>query len=270
MKSKNEIVLPFLKWAGGKRWFVSHHAEFLNTPFDRYIEPFLGSGAVFFHLAPRESVLSDRNEELMSAYRAIRDDWKSVERELRRHDRNHSKKYYYEIRESKPRAAHTGAARFIYLNRTCWNGLYRVNFKGAFNVPLGTKTDAILDSDNFEAVANLLKNAELHVGDFEKAVDLAGKGDLLFVDPPYTVKHNLNGFVKYNETLFTWKDQIRLRDSVIRAKKRGANVLLTNAYHTSVRKLYERVGKHYRLDRHSILAADTEKRKRCEELLVVI
>ena len=266
----NKIIIPFLKWAGGKRWLISAYPDLLTVQFDRYIEPFLGSGAVFFHLAPDNAILADQNKDLIETYKAIKDDWRGVKKYLQGHHRNHSKRYYYEVRDSSPRTPRTRAARFIYLNRTCWNGLYRVNLKGDFNVPLGTKTNVILESDNFEAVAALLKNVELQATDFEKIIDRAGQGDLIFVDPPYTVKHNLNGFIKYNETLFTWKDQIRLRDSVVRAKSRGASVLLTNAYHNSVKSLYNGVGKQHRLKRNSVLAADSKNRKECEELLVFL
>lgn len=267
---KNEIIVPFLKWAGGKRWLVTSHSDFLTLPYKRYIEPFLGSGAVFFHLTPKRAILADSNKELINTYQAIKDNWKGVKKELQIHHRNHSKKYYYAMRSSNPRTPHTKAARFIYLNRTCWNGLYRVNLKGEFNVPLGTKNRVVLESDDFKAISLLLRNADLRASDFESIVNLAGSGDLVFVDPPYTVKHNLNGFIKYNETLFTWNDQIRLRDCVVQAKERGATILLTNAYHRSVRRLYEDIGAHYRLKRNSVLAADSEKRKLCEELFLVI
>jgi DNA adenine methylase len=267
---KSEIVLPFLKWAGGKRWLVSSYPELLNRPHRRYIEPFLGSGAVFFHIAPKKAILADRNETLIETYQAIKDSWQKVEKELIKHHQNHSKNYYYEVRKSKPRSAHMRAARLIYLNRTCWNGLYRVNIEGKFNVPLGTKTNVVLDSDNFEAVSKLLRAADLRVRDFEQTIDEAGQHDLVFIDPPYTVKHNLNGFVKYNETLFSWEDQIRLRDSVLRAMQRGASIVLTNAYHYSVKKLYQYIGTHRRLKRASVLAADSKKRKLCDELLVII
>ena len=267
---EGQIILPFLKWAGGKRWLISSYSDLLTFPYKRYIEPFLGSGAVFFHLAPKKAILADSNKELINTYQAIKDDWKGVKRELQKHHRNHSKKYYYAVRSSNPRTPHTKAARFIYLNRTCWNGLYRVNLKGKFNVPLGTKASVVLESDDFEIISSLLRNTDLRGSDFENIIDLAGPGDLVFVDPPYTVKHNLNGFIKYNETLFTWGDQIRLRDSVVQAKERGATVLLTNAYHRSVRRLYEGIGAHHRLKRNSVLAADPEKRKLCEELFLII
>lgn len=267
---KNEIIVPFLKWAGGKRWLVSTYPELLTLPFNRYIEPFLGSGAVFFHLAPQQAVLADRNQELIETYQAIKDNWKLVKQELQKHHRNHSKQYYYVIRDSRPRTQHTRAAKFIYLNRTCWNGLYRVNLRGEFNVPIGTKTKVVLDTDDFQSIARLLQTAELRVSDFEPIIDLAGSNDLIFVDPPYTVNHNLNGFIKYNEVLFSWRDQIRLRDCIGRAKDRGATIVLTNAYHKSIKQLYREIGSHTRLKRNNVLAADSTKRKVCEELLVII
>ena len=267
---KNEIIVPFLKWAGGKRWLISSYPELLTFPFNRYIEPFLGSGAVYFHLAPDRSILADRNQELIATYQAIKNAWEQVQNELRKHHRNHSKLYYYKIRQSRPKTPHTRAARFIYLNRTCWNGLYRVNLRGEFNVPLGTKTNVVLDTDDFQSISRALKSADLRVSDFESVIDLAGHKDLVFVDPPYTVKHNLNGFIKYNETLFNWDDQIRLRNCVSRAKKRGARILVTNAYHESVIQLYKGLGQIQRVTRSSVLAADSSKRKRCDELIVVV
>lgn len=266
--SDNQIVLPFLKWAGGKRWLVSSYPDLLKIPFKRYIEPFLGSGAIFFHLAPRKAILADRNQELIEAYQVIKDDWELVLHELRKHQKNHSKQYYYAIRQSKPRTPHTRAARFIYLNRTCWNGLYRVNLRGEFNVPIGTKSSVLLDTDDFGSISKLLVNVELCVSDFENIINRAGPDDFVFIDPPYTVKHNLNGFIKYNENLFSWDDQERLRDAVIRAKNRGAAVLLSNAYHRSIRELYKGIGTQKVLTRSSVLAADSENRGKYKELVI--
>jgi DNA adenine methylase len=213
-------VVPFLKWAGGKRWLIPHAGNLFPDSFDRYIEPFLGGGAVFFHLKPQKAILTDINGELIQTYKAIRDNWRLVFSHLQRHQDNHSSDYYYEIRASKPRTPATKAARMLYLNRTCWNGLYRVNLKGEFNVPIGTKNTVLLDSDDFPALAKLLEGVRLECNDFEWAIDQATEDDFVFVDPPYTVKHNLNGFIKYNETLFAWKDQVRLRDAVDRAVRR--------------------------------------------------
>jgi DNA adenine methylase len=143
---------------------------------------------------------------------------------LKVHAKRHSKKYYYYLRdEAKPTSLAGQAARFLYLNRTCWNGLDRVNLKGKFNVPKGTKSKVILDTDDFEAAAKALGAATLVCSDFATIVDMAEKGDLIYADPPYTVHHNMNGFIKYNEVLFSWEDQTRLRDCLLRASERGAH-----------------------------------------------
>lgn len=261
-------VKPFLKWAGGKRWFVSKYLTFFPSVYNRYIEPFLGSGAIFFALRPQTSILADINRDLIDTYRAIKLDWKSVLTILRVHHKNHDVKYYYKIRRSNPRTIFSRAARFIYLNRTCWNGLYRVNLKGEFNVPIGTKTEVIMVTDGFPEVSQLLQNARLMHSDFETVINRAGRGDLLFVDPPYTVKHSDNGFIKYNEELFRWDHQVRLSKCLKRAKDRGARIVLTNAYHKSIKELYKDSFELIPVKRCSIIAADSSKRKECDELII--
>lgn len=261
-------LTPFLKWAGGKRWLADNHDELLKVKCKRFIEPFLGSGAVFFKLLPTQAILSDRNEQLIETYLAIKEEHKKVKKHLQKHHRLHDRDYYYEVRQQKPRSMAGRAAQFIYLNRTCWNGLYRVNLDGVFNVPVGTKTNVILETDDFEAVSHVLANVELRACDFEETLQLARRGDFVFVDPPYTVKHNLNGFIKYNEGLFSWEDQMRLRDCVLAASRRGAKVLVTNAYHSSVRKLYEGVGEITKVRRTSVIAGNSEFRKKCNEMVV--
>ena len=258
---------PFLKWAGGKRWLVANYSDLIPRAFSRYIEPFLGSGAVFFHLKPKIALLSDLNEDLIATYAAIRDEWDSVIEQLEVHARKHSEEYYYQQRATTPRSKVRAAARFIYLNRTCWNGLYRVNRDGVFNVPKGTKDAVILESDDFEGLSRLLQGVELRVCDFEKTLDSASEGDLVFVDPPYTVRHNLNGFIKYNNKIFSWMDQIRLRDAVKRACERRATVLVTNANHESIRELYS--GFTLRtLSRASVISGNPEGRGSTEEILI--
>ena len=266
----NNSLIPFLKWAGGKRWLVSSKPEFFPKNFNYYLEPFLGSGAVFFHLNPEKSILADINSDLIETYRAISLGWKKVLKHLKIHDKKHSKKYYYQIRNFQPRSPYTKAARLIYLNRTCWNGLYRINRNGMFNVPIGTKKRAILNTDNFELTSKLLKSAELTVSDFEPIIDKAQLDDFVFIDPPYTANHRNNGFIKYNEKLFSWEDQIRLKYAILRAKNRGAKILLTNSSHKSIQDLYSDFGQMFVLKRSSIIAADTKKRKDCHELIVKI
>lgn len=261
-------VIPFLKWAGGKRWLVSKCPELFEHPFDRYVEPFLGSGAVYFHLSPQRALLSDRNDELITAYAAIRDQWESVWTHLRRHHREHSEQHYYRVRASRPRSLSATAARLIYLNRTCWNGLYRVNLRGMFNVPIGTKTDVVYESDCFEQISRLLQSATLRSCDFADSLSQAGRGDFVFIDPPYTVKHDNNGFVKYNDALFSWEDQVRLRDAVVAASSRGARLLVMNAYHSSIKTLYRGIGCHARLRRSSVIAGTSEHRGPCDEMVI--
>jgi DNA adenine methylase len=258
---------PFLKWAGGKRWLVQAYASLFPREFGRYFEPFLGSGAIFFYLRPAQASLSDTNQDLISTYRALQSNWEEVVRQLEHHDQLHKKKYYYQIRKRQFRGLYQRAAQLIYLNRTCWNGLYRVNLKGRFNVPIGTKTDVLLASDDFEDIADALSNAVFRCEDFEAAIERAKKNDFVFADPPYTVKHDNNNFVKYNETLFSWDDQIRLSECLMRAKRRGVKVMLTNANHDSVRKLFRELGPAMVVERKSSIAADSERRKPCKELV---
>jgi DNA adenine methylase len=260
--------VPFLKWAGGKRWLTDCHSNLFPANFNRLIEPFLGSGAVFFRLSPPSAILGDANADLIATYAAIRDEPTRVIQHLRRHHRFHSKAYYYSVRDSAPRSSAGRAAKLIYLNRTCWNGLYRVNLKGEFNVPIGTKSSVLLETDDFCGIATLLRRVTLVAGDFEATMQKATRGDFLFIDPPYTVKHNTNGFVKYNEGLFSWDDQIRLRDAVVSAARLGAKVLITNAYHDSVLSLYRNVGEIICLARKSVISGKAYGRGRYEEMVV--
>lgn len=263
-----EIVLPFLKWAGGKRWLVRDHPDIFPKKFNTYIEPFLGSGSVFFHLKPENALLSDVNKELITTYKALRNRNRKVEALLRTYHESHSEEFYYHMREQSPENQEEVAARMIYLNRTCWNGLYRVSLSGKFNVPKGTKKNVILDTDNFQATAKLLRRAAITHSDFETIIDAAQENDFVFIDPPYTVKHNLNGFVKYNEKLFSWEDQVRLKHSIDRATARGAKVLITNANHESVLELYGNYLGRSTLTRTSILSGKSEFRGKYSELAI--
>ncbi|GBE56251.1 modification methylase DpnIIA [archaeon BMS3Bbin16] len=260
---------PFLKWAGGKRWFVGKYSNFLPLEYNRYIEPFMGSGAIFFWLRPKKALISDCNKDLIESYLTLKYQPDAVWKKLIVHQRNHSKVYYYKIRSSSPRNAVTRAARFIYLNRTCFNGLYRVNQHGKFNVPKGTKNTVIFPNDDFSAVSKLLENCTLLTQDFEKTIRLAGKGDLLYIDPPYTVQHNNNNFVKYNEQLFRWADQERLENSLKQAASRGAFILISNADSKCIHDLYsDQLWSKICVTRYSVLAANALNRKPTSELVI--
>jgi len=261
---------PFLKWAGGKRWLLSKADELLPDlhKTKRYIEPFLGGGSMFFYVEPESALLSDTNKDLINTYEVIRDNWADILAILEKYQRLHSQVFYYQIRSSRPKKPLQKAARFVYLNRTCWNGLYRVNSKGEFNVPIGTKSNVILHNDDFEQLSKVLKSVNFEVCDFEITINKAQKDDFLFIDPPYTVKHNLNGFVKYNENIFSWQDQIRLKESISKAIDRGAYVLVTNANHKSIEELYHDCGQIFRLNRASIIAGKAEARGVYSEIVI--
>lgn len=262
-------LAPPLKWAGGKRWFAANYKYLIPKEFTKYIEPFVGSGAIFFEIQPKEALLADLNEELINLYKIIRDKPNDLGKIMKQHQANHSHDYYYKIRSMICTTDLTRAARTLYLNRTCWNGLYRVNLKGEFNVPKGTKDKVIYETDNFQLLSSALKNAELKCQDFELSIDAAGKGDFLFIDPPYTVAHNNNGFIKYNQNLFSWSDQIRLRNAVLRAAHRGAQIIVTNANHQSVKDLYsDKAFETQIVTRASTISGTNKSRGKFEEIVI--
>ena len=260
---------PFIKWAGGKRWILESEQLALPHFAGRYFEPFLGGAAVFFHVAPAKSVLSDVNSRLIDTYRAIKSDWRLVENELKRMQKLHSREFYYQERSRVRRTLHTRAAQFLYLNRTCWNGLYRENLSGKFNVPIGTKTQIVLPDDDFESVSKVLQSAKLSACDFEQTIGLAGDGDLVFLDPPYTTAHNTNGFVKYNQNIFSLNDQIRLRRCTEEALSRGARVVMTNANHETIHELYSDLGSPEIVTRASVISGNASARGKTTEVLYI-
>jgi DNA adenine methylase len=266
----NQSLMPFLKWAGGKRWLATNYPHFLPKNFNRYIEPFLGGGAIFFSMQPRQAVLSDANPRLIECYLVMRDDPQGLLARLLRHQKFHGHQYYYDVRSKNYRSAVGRAAQFLYLNRTCWNGLYRVNLNGKFNVPKGTKSTVVFPNEDFSVYSQLLRRAVLRSGDFEGILDTAKAGDFVFVDPPYTVKHNNNGFAKYNENIFSWADQIRLQEALGRAGRRGAKILLCNAHHESVMDLFANLGELHIVRRTSLIAGESSRRDEVTEIVVTI
>lgn len=261
---------PFLKWAGGKRWLTRRRPELFEHEFERYVEPFLGSGAVFFHMMPKKSILSDVNTALVNVYVCLRKDPKRVRSLLVTHAKNHNDEYYYSVRGKLYRSDFSRAAQFLYLNRTCWNGLYRENMRGEFNVPRGTKDTVIFDDDDFYAVSAALAGAKITSSDFEKVIEQTRDGDFVFIDPPYTVKHNGNGFVKYNESIFSWADQVRLAASIRAKADCGATYLITNAYHPTVVDLYKDFSTVTPVSRASILSGDSRFRGSTQEALIFV
>ena len=262
------MVEPFLKWPGGKRWLVHQYGTLFPSQHQRYLEPFLGGGAVFFYLTPHRAILSDTNRDLVNTYHCLKEHAKTIDKRLSDLQHKHSKTLYYRIRAMHPTAVIDQVVRFLYLNRTCFNGIYRVNLKGDFNVPIGTKDLVEYPKHYLQEIANCLCHASIQVADFEVTLDKAAFGDFVYVDPPYTVVHNNNNFVKYNANLFSWADQLRLASAIKRAARRGAAIMLSNADHHSVRDLYRDFGYHYRVNHSSVLAADSLHRRKITELLI--
>ncbi|MGJ0298446.1 Dam family site-specific DNA-(adenine-N6)-methyltransferase [Aliarcobacter cryaerophilus] len=261
-------IKPFLRWVGGKRWLIKNHSEHFPKNYNKYVEPFLGAGSVFFFLQPRESILSDLNPELINTYKCIKDEPESLFKLLKIHQNKHSKEYYYEMRNKNPNLLKTKAARFLYLNRTCFNGIYRVNKQGKFNVPYGNKSTVVYENESFDSLSKVLTNSTLLISDFEKTINLAHKDDFLFVDPPYTVAHNNNGFIEYNEKIFSWDDQLRLFNVLKEAKNRGVKILLTNANHLSIKELYKNDFILEEVSRYSSVSGLSQHRKKYSELII--
>ena len=269
LSSSQKAIAPFLKWAGGKRWLARKCEYLFDTDYERYIEPFLGGASMFFALRPTKSILADCNGRLVETYVEVRKDPEAIASALEGYQELHSEEFYYSERKRKyPDSASKRAAQLIYLNRTCWNGLYRVNRRGEFNVPRGTKSCIVLDTDDFGAISTALQDAEVRAQDFETTLKAATEGDLVYVDPPYTVKHNHNGFLKYNERIFSWDDQVRLKKAVSAAIERGAKVAVSNADNTAVRELYLGLGQVQTLRRKSVIAGTAKHRGQIDELFI--
>jgi DNA adenine methylase len=260
---------PFLRWAGSKRLLLSYIIEHLPSEFGTYYEPFLGSGSLFFLLMPRRAVLSDKSSSLIGTFRAVRENPEAVLNHIASLRVNRGT--YYQVRASEPRDRFERAAAFIYLNKTCWNGLYRVNSLGRFNVPYGRpKTNNIVEPDNLHACSRALRRRRvtLQSYDFAESLREVETGDLVYLDPPYVTGHTNNGFRDYNDILFSWFDQQRLASLAHSMADRGVHVIASNANHPSVSTLYHGFEKHV-IQRKSTLASSVVHRGRATEAIYV-
>lgn len=256
---------PLFRWPGGKRWLVPELMGLLPDPIGTYHEPFFGGGALFFAFRPASAVLSDANSELMDAYCTIRDASSDVEDHLRSYPRDRDG--YYRVRGSHPATATERAARFVYLTTMAFNGIYRVNRQGEFNVPYGGRMYPSLGTEGgLRPYAAALKGAEIRAADFEEALEVAVGGDLVYLDPPYTVAHGNNGFLRYNESIFSWKDQQRLAAIAAELDHKGCRVIVSNAAHNSIRELYSGF-RTIPVSRQSRIAADPARRLVTHELI---
>jgi DNA adenine methylase len=233
------VARPFLKWAGGKRQLLPHLLRHVPATRGAYFEPFVGGGALFFALRPRKATLADVNERLIRAYRGVAAQVDDVVRLLRRYP--HDSEFFYRLRARAIDGQSDAevAAWFIYLNRTGYNGLYRVNRKNEFNVPFGRYANpTVCDEPTLRDCAAALAGTKLVVDDFEKIVSGARRGDFVYFDPPYAPLSATSSFTSYTSGGFGPEDQRRLRDVALALKKRGVQVLLSNSSAPLVRELY--------------------------------
>ena len=231
---------PILKWAGGKTQLLEHLLPKIPKEYNKYIEPFFGGGALFFALKPNNSIIADSNPELINLYRVIAKDVNSLISELK--NLKNEKDFFYDMRkkEFSELSEIEAAARTIFLNKTAFNGLYRVNKKGQFNVPFGYyKNPKILDEDQLLAASKLLKKTKILLGDFKDVLcENAKKGDFIFLDPPYLPVSKYSDFKRYTKEQFYEKDQIHLANLVNNLSKKGCHILLTNSNHPLIHNLY--------------------------------
>ncbi len=260
---------PIVKWAGGKRFIAPGFARIIKAlKASSYIEPFAGGAAVFFALeGVLQSVLSDTNAALIDFYEVVKSEPQALISAVQRLGRG--EKNYYRVRASHPRNPVTRAARLYYLTRFAFNGIYRENLRGEFNVPYGYKNHLKLaDRETLLAASSYLNSATLLRCDFRDSLSGVVPDRVIYADPPYTVRHNNNGFIKYNRRLFSWRDQIELAEILTWQAQNGAFVFVSNADHADVSALYGAFVK-LELSRSSVMAADSGSRGFVTESLFV-
>jgi DNA adenine methylase len=234
-----EKIKPPVKWAGGKTQLLSQLRPLFPKGFNLYLEPFVGGGAVFFDLQPNRAVLIDSNFELINFYQVVKNNLEELLRDLKKH--KNSKEYYYKIRSLDPDQMDSieRASRFLYLNKTCFNGLWRVNKRGKFNVPFGRyKNPNYGDKENLYMVSAALKNAEIICDDFSIVTDYVTPGDFVYFDPPYHPLSKTASFTSYTEDSFDEKDQMRLAETFRELDAKNCNVMLSNSDTEFIRGLY--------------------------------
>ena len=234
---------PIVKWVGGKRQLMFELLKNMPKSYNRYFEPFIGGGALFFELQPENAYISDMNEELINLYSVVRDNVYELISDLNKHEI--SKEYFLEIRnldrtdEYKNLSDVQRASRFIYLNRTCFNGLYRVNSQGQFNVPFGNyKNPRIVDENNLLNCSELLKNTEIKCADFSEILTKVKKGDFVYFDPPYVPLNETSSFTSYTKDGFDMDMQFKLRDICDELDSMGVKFMLSNSDTKFVNELY--------------------------------
>ena len=268
---------PFVKWAGGKRQIIDELKKYIPDEFNTYYEPFIGGGALLFELAPKKAVINDSNAELMNVYQVLCDDlkFKKMCRVLNNYEANHSEDFFYEIRNKDKNkntfnrlSDYTRAARTIYLNKACFNGLYRVNSKNEFNVPFGKKSKVnTYDGNNLIIVSNYLTMNDIKIlnKDFEEVLKDAKKGDFVYFDPPYDSDNNI--FTSYTEEGFGKEEQRRLAKVFKELDQKGVYVMLSNHNTTLINELYKDYHIHV-IEAKRNINSNGKKRGKVEEVII--
>ena len=270
---------PFVKWAGGKRQLIPILNENLPKSFGTYYEPFIGGGALLFHILTerkgQKCSISDLNSDLVLTYTTIRDKIDGLVSSLKNHEKNYqkdSKTYYYSVRESNPRSEIEKTSRLLFMNRTCFNGLYRVNSKGKFNVPLGRYTNPnIVNEDNLRSVSAILNTSKVAIKcrDFESVLRDAKKGDLVYFDPPYQPVSDTANFTSYTNKSFTYNDLNRLAELCLKLDSKGCKVLLSNSDSKEVAKIFsDKPWKIKKIQANRSINSNSKKRTGHFELLI--
>ena len=268
---------PFVKWAGGKRQIIGELKKHIPEEYNTYYEPFIGGGALLFELSPKRAVINDSNKELMNVYQVLCDEelFKKMCRVLNDYEKNHSEEFFYEIRNKDRSKAsfnklssYTRAARTIYLNKACFNGLYRVNSKGEFNVPFGKKIKVnTYEGNNLITVSNYLTMNDIKIlnTDFEEAVSCAKKHDFVYFDPPYDTDTSI--FNSYTETGFDKDEQRRLAKVFYELDKKGVYVMLSNHNTNLIKELYIDYNI-YKVKARRNINSNASKRGLVEEIII--
>lgn len=233
----NELV-PFIKWVGGKRWLSNIILDITEElDYERYLEPFLGGGATFLALNPKYALLSDINEELVSFYRTISEQPEKVISRFKKWPNN--KKQYYKIRSLRTDDEIMSAARLLYLNRTCFGGIYRTNKEGEFNTPFGYYDRKLLNEKLVYDVSKRFKKSKILAQDFRKTLEIASENDLIYLDPPYLVDEKNSGFNRYAKDKFKWVDQLELIDLCNNIKVRGSKLIVSALNSDAVKQKFK-------------------------------
>ena len=247
--SRDPFVSPALKWVGGKRQLLKDIKPLIPEEFTMYYEPFFGGGAVLFETQPKKAVINDANEELMNVYRVIRDDCEQLVELLKEHNERNTAEYYYEVRGYdrdrevyEAMSATERAARIVYLNKTCYNGLFRVNQSGQFNAPYGKyKNPNIVNEETLRAISNYLSKSKIEIksGDYKDAIKNAKKGAFVYLDPPYHPISYSSSFTGYTNNGFGIEQQQELKAQCDKLTKKGVKFLLSNSYCDFITDLYK-------------------------------